>query len=113
MTTKVGDLLDSAFLCRLIEILKTPSLNLQRKAASILEYVTAEETLIEKIISVDIASGLDAIFRQGSLKGKIIDDLFVGFAEYIMMIFAFYLILNDCNFRSQMQYFAILLVETL
>lgn len=68
LTTEVEDLPDAAFLGRLIEILKTPSPNLQRKAASILEYVTADETLIEKIISVDIASGLDAIFQQGSLK---------------------------------------------
>lgn len=77
LTTKVEDHLDSAFLDRLIEILKTASPYLQRKAASILEYVTADETLIEKVISVDIASGLDAIFQQGSLKGKLINPLFL------------------------------------
>lgn len=73
-TTKAEDHLDSAFLDRLIEILKTASPNLQRKAASILEYVTADETLVQKLISVDIASGLDAIFQRGSVKGK----LFLG-----------------------------------
>jgi hypothetical protein len=73
-TTKVGDLLDSAFFSRLIEILKTPYPNLQRKAAFILKIVTANESHIEKIISVDIASGLDAVFQQESLKGKMIED---------------------------------------
>lgn len=73
-TTKVGDLLDSAFFGHLIEILKTPSSNLQRKAASILEFVIADESHIGKIISVDIASGLDAVFQQESLKCKMIED---------------------------------------
>uniref|UniRef100_A0A5B7BN26 Uncharacterized protein n=1 Tax=Davidia involucrata TaxID=16924 RepID=A0A5B7BN26_DAVIN len=66
-TTNVGDLLDCAVLARLVEILKTSSPDLQRKAASILEFMTVSELCMEKIISVDIESGLDAVFQQNFL----------------------------------------------
>ncbi|KAA8532551.1 hypothetical protein F0562_032633 [Nyssa sinensis] len=63
-TTNVGDLLDSAVLAHLVEILKTSTPDLQRKAASILEFMTVSEQCMEKIISVDIESGLDAVLQQ-------------------------------------------------
>jgi hypothetical protein len=61
----VKDVLDSEFLARLIEILKTSSPMLQRKAASILEFATvADSSNVDKIISLDIESGLDSVFKQ-------------------------------------------------
>ncbi|KAK3016923.1 hypothetical protein RJ639_006912 [Escallonia herrerae] len=65
------DLLDPAFLARLTEILKTSSPHSQRKAASILEFLSVTEPCIEKIISVDIESGIDAVFCHKFLKGRI------------------------------------------
>ncbi|KAK3020030.1 hypothetical protein RJ639_003280 [Escallonia herrerae] len=62
------ELLDSAFLARLTEILKTSSPHLQRKAASILEFLSVNEPCIEKVISVDIESGIEAVFCQKFLK---------------------------------------------
>ncbi|WRX15101.1 hypothetical protein QQP08_007588 [Theobroma cacao] len=62
------ELLDSAVITRLIEILKTSSSNLQRKAASILEFMTIIEPSMETIMTVDISSGLDAVFQQKVLK---------------------------------------------
>lgn len=64
------ELLDSAVITRLIEILKASSSNLQRKAASILEFMTIIEPSMETIMTVDISSGLDAVFQQKVLKGK-------------------------------------------
>lgn len=59
------DVLDSEFLARLTGIMKMSSPNLQRKAASILEFVTVTgSSCVEKIISADIESGLDAVFQQ-------------------------------------------------
>ncbi|XP_052204618.1 uncharacterized protein LOC127809671 isoform X2 [Diospyros lotus] len=58
------DLLDSAALACLVGILKKTSPSLQRKAASILEFVTVADLSIDKIISADIESGLDAVFQQ-------------------------------------------------
>lgn len=62
-------MLDTAFIARLVEILKTSSPNLQRKAASILEFVAIIDPSMNSIISVDIESGLDAVFQQKVLKG--------------------------------------------
>lgn len=62
------DVLDTAFIARLVEILKTSSPNLQRKAASILEFVAIIDPSMNSIISVDIESGLDAVFQQKVLK---------------------------------------------
>ncbi|KAK9276800.1 hypothetical protein L1049_006336 [Liquidambar formosana] len=63
-STSRKDVLDSAVIARLVEILKTSSPNLQRKAASILEFVTIIEPCMDKIISVDIESALDAVFQK-------------------------------------------------
>ncbi|XP_022776434.1 uncharacterized protein LOC111318064 [Durio zibethinus] len=62
------ELLDSAVITRLVEILKTSPSNLQRKAASILEFMTIIEPSMEMIMTVDILSGLDAVFQQKALK---------------------------------------------
>ncbi|CAK9134265.1 unnamed protein product [Ilex paraguariensis] len=63
-TIQVVDLLDSVVLARLIEILKTSSPNLQRKAASILEFLTVSEQCFDKVISAGIESALEAVFQQ-------------------------------------------------
>ncbi|KAG6707757.1 hypothetical protein I3842_06G048100 [Carya illinoinensis] len=62
------DVLDTAFIARLIMMLKTSSPSLQRKAASILEFVTLIDPSLGSIIAVDIESGLDAVFQQKVLK---------------------------------------------
>lgn len=64
------EVLDSAVLARLVEIMKSPNPNLQRKVASILEYVTIVDPCIDSIISMDIQSGLDAVFSTKVLDGK-------------------------------------------
>ncbi|XP_074338981.1 uncharacterized protein LOC141677120 [Apium graveolens] len=60
---------DSAFLVCLVEILKTSAPVSQRKAASIFEFMAVDMSSMEKITSVDIASGLDAVFKQSILNG--------------------------------------------
>ncbi|KAK0575402.1 hypothetical protein LWI29_038525 [Acer saccharum] len=62
-------LLDSIFIDRLVNILKSSYPNFQRKAASILEFVTFIDPSLETIMSLDIESGLDAVFRQ-----KVLED---------------------------------------
>ncbi|KAG2701488.1 hypothetical protein I3760_06G047100 [Carya illinoinensis] len=62
------DVLDTAFIARLVMMLKTSSPSLQRKAASILEFVTLIDPSLGSIIAVDIESGLDAVFQQKVLK---------------------------------------------
>lgn len=62
-------MVDTAFIARLVEVLKTSSPSLQRKAASILEFVAIIDPSMNSIISVDIESGLDAVFQQKVLKG--------------------------------------------
>ncbi|KAF9605113.1 hypothetical protein IFM89_014104 [Coptis chinensis] len=54
--------LDSGVISRFIEIMKT-SPNLQRKAASILEYIATIEPCMDELIAVDIESGLVAVFH--------------------------------------------------
>ncbi|XP_027152423.1 uncharacterized protein LOC113752510 [Coffea eugenioides] len=63
-TMYVRDVVNSAFLARIIEILKTSSPNLQKKAASILEFVIVDDACVEMVISVDVASGLVCVFQQ-------------------------------------------------
>ncbi|CDP00808.1 unnamed protein product [Coffea canephora] len=63
-TMYVRDFVNSAFLARIIEILKTSSPNLQKKAASILEFVIVDDACVEMVISVDVASGLVCVFQQ-------------------------------------------------
>lgn len=62
------DELDSAVIARLVEILKTASPNLQRKAASVLELVAVIDPSFELIVPVDIASALDAVLQQKDLR---------------------------------------------
>ncbi|PON87379.1 Coatomer beta subunit [Trema orientale] len=64
------NVLDSAVIGPLVEILKTSTPNLQRKAASILEFIAITNPAMDMVISVDIESGLDAIFQQNVLKDK-------------------------------------------
>lgn len=49
--------------------MKTSYPDLQRKAASILEFITIIDPSMDTIISADIESGLDAIFQQKALEG--------------------------------------------
>lgn len=62
------DVLDTAFIARLVEILKTSSPNLQRKAASVLEFVVIIDPSMDLIISLDIGSGLEAVFQPKVLR---------------------------------------------
>ncbi|KAL9148780.1 hypothetical protein ABFS82_12G065800 [Erythranthe guttata] len=62
-----GVLADSTFLSCLVDILKTSNPNLQTKAASILNFIFTNKPCIEKLISSDIQSGLEAVFQQKSL----------------------------------------------
>lgn len=62
-------MLDSAAISRLFEILKTSSLTLQRKAASILEFAAISSNL-DTVDPADIKSGLDAVLQQNILKGR-------------------------------------------
>ncbi|KAF9625290.1 hypothetical protein IFM89_020876 [Coptis chinensis] len=54
--------LDSGVISRFVEIMKT-SPNLQRKAASILEYIATIEPCMDELIAADIESGLVAVFH--------------------------------------------------
>nr|XP_011463192.1 PREDICTED: uncharacterized protein LOC101307300 isoform X3 [Fragaria vesca subsp. vesca] len=62
------NVLDSVVITRLLEILKTPTPRLQRKAASILEFCTVIDPSMETITSVDIESGLDVVLQQKVLE---------------------------------------------
>lgn len=62
-------MLDSVFIGRMIGIMKTSYPDLQRKAASILEFITIIDPSMDTIISADIESGLDAIFQQKAVEG--------------------------------------------
>ncbi|XP_038697700.1 uncharacterized protein LOC119995301 isoform X2 [Tripterygium wilfordii] len=62
--------LDSGVIARLVETLKGSSPNLQRKAGSILEFVTIIDPTMETIISTDIGSALHAVFQP-----KILNDM--------------------------------------
>ncbi|XP_058110369.1 uncharacterized protein LOC131253408 isoform X2 [Magnolia sinica] len=57
--------LDSSVWSRLIEILKTPNPNLQKKAASILEYLAITEPHMLTTTAANIELGLVAVFQQG------------------------------------------------
>ncbi|KAI3816582.1 hypothetical protein L1987_16284 [Smallanthus sonchifolius] len=69
-TVQEEDVSDSTFLSCLIELLKASPPVLQTKAASILEFLTAFESCREKIISLDIESALDSLFRHKFFNGK-------------------------------------------
>ncbi|KAJ6324326.1 hypothetical protein OIU76_011600 [Salix suchowensis] len=61
------DVLAFDVVARLVDMLKHPSLEIQRKVASILEFVATSDSVIDKTISADIESGLLAIFQQVEL----------------------------------------------
>ncbi|KAI5353320.1 hypothetical protein L3X38_006213 [Prunus dulcis] len=69
-TNSRESVLDFGVIAHLVEILKTPTPRLQRKAASILEFCTVIDPRMETIISVDVESGLDVVFQQ-----KILEDM--------------------------------------
>ncbi|XP_015580031.2 uncharacterized protein LOC8262521 isoform X1 [Ricinus communis] len=58
------DLLDSSVIARLVEILKHSSSNLQRKVATVIEFLALNDANMDLIISSDIESGLAAVFQQ-------------------------------------------------
>ncbi|KAJ6899091.1 hypothetical protein NC652_025550 [Populus alba x Populus x berolinensis] len=58
------DVLAFDVVARLVDMLKHPSLELQRKVASVLEFVAISESIMDTIISANIESGLLAIFQQ-------------------------------------------------
>ncbi|CAK7326769.1 unnamed protein product [Dovyalis caffra] len=58
------DVLDFDVVARLVDLLKHPSPELQRKAASVLEFVAISDLSMDTIISANIESGLLAIFQQ-------------------------------------------------
>ncbi|XP_030498679.2 uncharacterized protein LOC115714222 [Cannabis sativa] len=60
--------LDVAAIGSLVEILKTSTPNLQRKAASILEFIALNNSTKDMVLSVDIESGLDVVFQQKVLQ---------------------------------------------
>lgn len=75
-STNGRELVEPTVLSRLVDILKKSDLDLQRKVASILEFIAVSESCVEQIISADIESGLEAIFQLKPLteKGHGIDD---------------------------------------
>ncbi|KAL7132298.1 hypothetical protein ABFS83_12G063700 [Erythranthe nasuta] len=62
-----GILVESTFLSCIVDILKSSNPNLQTKASSILDFIFTNEPCIEKLISSDVQSGLQAVFQQKSL----------------------------------------------
>jgi len=63
------DVLDLDVVARLVDMLKHPSPELQRKAASVLEFVAISDSSMDTVISANIESGLLAIFQQIELNG--------------------------------------------
>jgi len=61
--------LDLDVVARLVDMLKHPSPELQRKAASVLEFVAISDSSMDTVISANIESGLLAIFQQIELNG--------------------------------------------
>lgn len=64
--------LDSDTITRLVNILKTPCPNLQKMAASILDYLATTETYVVMITAAGIESGLNAVFHQKFLDGMVV-----------------------------------------
>ncbi|KAG6579255.1 U-box domain-containing protein 12, partial [Cucurbita argyrosperma subsp. sororia] len=59
------DVLDAVVVSSLVEILKTSSPNLKRKAASILEFISIMDPSMDIIDPMEIESGLSAVFQLG------------------------------------------------
>lgn len=71
-TISGGDIGDLTFLSCLVDILKTSVPDLQRKAASILEFIVViVPSTVEKLISAGVESGLETVFQQKSLVGML------------------------------------------
>lgn len=68
------DVLDLDVVARLVDMLKHPSPELQRKAASVLEFVAISDSSMDTVISANIESGLLAIFQQIELNELESDD---------------------------------------
>ncbi|KAL3654500.1 hypothetical protein CASFOL_004181 [Castilleja foliolosa] len=64
-----GPVGDTDFVGCLVDILKSPNPDLQRKSASVLEFIAVieDEPSIETLISAGIESGLKVVFQQKSL----------------------------------------------
>lgn len=56
-------MLDAVVVSSLVEILKTSSPNLKRKAASILEFISIMDPSMDIIDPMEIESGLSAVFQ--------------------------------------------------
>ncbi|XP_016180751.1 uncharacterized protein LOC107623111 isoform X1 [Arachis ipaensis] len=67
-TNSRNAILESDFIARLVEILKSSSPSLQEKAASVLEFVALADQTLASVISADIESGLNSVFQQKLLK---------------------------------------------
>lgn len=72
--------MEPTVLNRLVDILKKSDLDLQRKTASILEFIAASEPCVEQIISADIESGLEAVFQQKPLTGERVTFKIINFS---------------------------------
>ncbi|GAB4828749.1 hypothetical protein Ancab_018418 [Ancistrocladus abbreviatus] len=66
-STAWKDMLDTVLICHLVEILKTSSPSLQRKATSIIEFMTLIKPCRDAIVTSNIESGLLAVFQQNAL----------------------------------------------
>ncbi|WOL14666.1 hypothetical protein Cni_G23447 [Canna indica] len=66
---KRGMVMDSSFISRLTEILRTSSPSLQVKVASVLVYLVTLEANAAAATSAGIELALDAVFRKGSTSG--------------------------------------------
>lgn len=64
------EVLDAAVISRLVQIAKTASPNLLRKAISIIEFGTVVNPNMDAIISEDITAVLNVALRQKVLEGK-------------------------------------------
>lgn len=87
------EVLDSSFVSCLVEIMKSSTPDLQRKAASILEFATMIDSSMDIIISADIESALIAIFQQEILNGKyeyekfiLVDEAFIEIPKSLQLM---------------------------
>ncbi|KAL8463661.1 hypothetical protein ACS0TY_034350 [Phlomoides rotata] len=76
------DLGDLTFLSCLVDILKTSVPDLQRKAASVLEFIVViAPSTVEKLVSAGVESGLETVFQQKSLVAEMEDGREVHLLE--------------------------------
>lgn len=84
-------MLDSSIIDCLVGILKLSSPNLQRKAASILEFALDTEACFDKIVSADISSALTSALEQKLSVGNVN----VPFLSFSFLFFATYNFFTD------------------